>query len=189
VAVRSAATPASDPRRSRTEALRAAAGALAWALAAAACASVPEPGIRSAPAGTEAPPVEVARARETPRAGDVPPAGERPRAEPPSGRGRVKSVQLGKATYYAPRLAGHLTANGERYDPGKLTAAHPTLPFGTRVRVVRLDREGKEVVVRINDRCAGVKKIIDLSEVAARRLDMMRAGRVPVRLEILARGD
>ena len=100
-------------------------------------------------------------------------------------------VQLGKATYYDPRLEGHLTANGERYNPEVLTAAHPTLPFGTRVRVTRLDAPKElgqpSVVVRINDRCAGRKKIIDLSSAAARRLHMMRAGRVDIRLEVLGR--
>lgn len=92
------------------------------------------------------------------------------------------------ATYYAPRLAGHRTANGERYDPAALTAAHPVLPFGSRVRVTRLDGAAPGVVVRINDRCAGGKKIIDLSEAAARRLNMMRAGIVRVHLEIMSGG-
>ena len=91
------------------------------------------------------------------------------------------------ATYYAPRLAGHRTANGERYDPAALTAAHPALPFGARVRVTRLDDESSRAVVRINDRCAGGRKIIDLSEAAARRLHMMRAGIVRVRIEVLPR--
>jgi rare lipoprotein A len=92
----------------------------------------------------------------------------------------------GLATYISPRLAGHRTANGERYDPTKLTAAHPVIPFGAQVQVVRSDGVQRGVVVRINDRCAGRKKIIDLSEAAARQLDMLRAGRVPVRLEIVA---
>lgn len=90
------------------------------------------------------------------------------------------------ATYYAPRLAGRRTANGERYDPQAFTAAHPVLPFGTRVQVTRLGETPRSVVVRINDRCAGRRKIIDLSEAAARRLDMMRAGRVPVRLQVIS---
>jgi rare lipoprotein A len=90
------------------------------------------------------------------------------------------------ATYYAPRLAGHRTASGERYDPSALTAAHPVLPFGTRVRVVRMNDAGSAVVVRINDRCAGRKKIIDLSEAAARRLGMIKAGIVHVRIEVVS---
>lgn len=93
----------------------------------------------------------------------------------------------GKATYYAPRLAGHRTANGEVYDPRLLTAAHPVLPFGTKVAVERTDVDMPAVVVRINDRCAAGKKIIDLSEAAAHRLNMMKIGIVPVRLRVLAR--
>jgi len=102
-------------------------------------------------------------------------------------QGRPGAVEEGNATYYARRLTGHRTANGERYDPGLLTAAHPALPFGTRVQVTRLDAGLPPVVVRVNDRCAGGRKIIDLSEAAARRLDMMRAGIVPVRLDVLGR--
>lgn len=102
-------------------------------------------------------------------------------------QGQPGAVEEGKATYYARRLTGHRTANGERYDPALLTAAHPALPFGTRVQVTRLDAGVPPVVVRVNDRCAGGRKIIDLSEAAARRLDMMRAGIVPVRLDVLGR--
>ena len=90
------------------------------------------------------------------------------------------------ATYYAPRLAGHRTANGERYDPSVLTAAHPVLPFGSRVRVTRVEDDPRSVVVRINDRCASGKKVIDLSEAAARRLGMIRAGIVRVRLQVVS---
>lgn len=89
------------------------------------------------------------------------------------------------ASYYSSRLTGHRTANGERYDPGKLTAAHPVMPMGTRVRVTRTNGSRQSVVVRINDRCAGRRKIIDLSLAAARHLDMLRAGLVPVQLEIV----
>jgi rare lipoprotein A len=101
---------------------------------------------------------------------------------------RAGVFEDGMATYYAPRLVGHRTANGERYDPTALTAAHPLLPFGSRVRVTRRDGNYPPVLVRINDRCAGKKKIIDLSEAAARRLGMMRAGIVPVRLEVMPMG-
>jgi rare lipoprotein A len=100
--------------------------------------------------------------------------------------GKRGTAQEGSATYYSPRLVGHRTANGERYDPAQLTAAHPVLPFGTRVQVTRTDGSQRTVIVRINDRCAGNRKIIDLSEAAARRLGMMRAGIVRVRLEVVA---
>lgn len=90
------------------------------------------------------------------------------------------------ATYYAARLAGHRTANGERYDPAALTAAHSVLPFGTRVKVTRVEAQQRSVLVRINDRCASGKKIIDLSEAAARRLGMLKAGIVHVRLQVVS---
>ncbi len=99
--------------------------------------------------------------------------------------GRIGAEEEGMATYYSPRLAGHRTANGERYDPARMTAAHPALPFGAFVQVTRTDRYAPSVVVRINDRCAGKKKIIDVSEAAARQLDMIRAGLVPVRLRVV----
>lgn len=100
--------------------------------------------------------------------------------------GRRGAREDGMATYYSSRLAGHRTANGERYDPNKFTAAHPAIPFGTHVQVRRTDGSNRSVIVRINDRCAGGKKIIDLSAAAARQLDMMRAGIVPVELEVVA---
>jgi rare lipoprotein A len=102
------------------------------------------------------------------------------------GQGVVGWKEEGKATFYAPRLAGHRTANGEIYDPQKLTAAHPILPFGTRVAVERTDVHLPAVVVRINDRCAAGKKIIDLSEAAAHRLNMMKIGIVPVHLRVIS---
>jgi rare lipoprotein A len=91
--------------------------------------------------------------------------------------------QRGKATYYADSLAGRRTASGERYDPKAFTAAHRSLPFGTVVRVVRVD-DGREVTVRINDRgpFAGEERVIDLSRAAAERIGMLRAGVVPVRV-------
>jgi rare lipoprotein A len=100
--------------------------------------------------------------------------------------GKLGAEQEGRATYYSPRLAGHRTANGERYDPTQLTAAHPVLPFGTHVRVTRADGSQRAVVVRINDRCPANRKIIDLSEAAARRLGMIRAGIVRVHLQVVA---
>ncbi|HEY2902624.1 MAG TPA: septal ring lytic transglycosylase RlpA family protein [Polyangia bacterium] len=107
-----------------------------------------------------------------------------------TGRGDESSswshgVQTGKASYYAHALAGHRTASGERYDPSAFTAAHPRLPLGTWIRVTRPG--GPSVDVRINDRCGCAGHIVDLSEAAARRLEMLRAGSVPVRLEVLRR--
>ena len=99
---------------------------------------------------------------------------------------RPVQVLNGKATYYANSLAGRKTASGEPYLPTVFSAAHRTLPFGTVVRVVRTDTN-KYVYVRITDRgpFAGGGRIIDLSYVAAERLGMIRAGVVPVRVEVL----
>ncbi|MEM9074466.1 MAG: septal ring lytic transglycosylase RlpA family protein [Myxococcota bacterium] len=108
--------------------------------------------------------------------------------------GGALEVREGRASYYADSLAGRPTASGEPYDPTKLTAASRDLPFGTRVRVVRLDREGNDlasVEVRINDRGPhrDRRRILDLSRAAAEALDMIRAGVVPIRAEILSRPD
>nr|WP_240610033.1 septal ring lytic transglycosylase RlpA family protein [Halomonas endophytica] len=88
----------------------------------------------------------------------------------------------GQASFYADRYQGRRTASGERFDQQALTAAHRTLPFGTEVRVTRLDN-GREAVVRVNDRGPFVRgRIIDLSRRAAEELDMVRSGTAPVRL-------
>ena len=92
-------------------------------------------------------------------------------------------VQEGVAAYYATAFHGRRTASGSIYDERDLTAAHRTLPFGTRVRVTHLEN-GKEVVVTINDRGPFTKgRVIDLSREAARRLDLIRDGVARVRLE------
>lgn len=110
-----------------------------------------------------------------------------PAPSPGSEEPEVREVLEGEATYYSDKLAGRKTASGERYDPGALTAAHRTLPFGSVVRVVRQDTQ-RSVVVRITDRGPFGKpsRIIDLSKAAARELDMLRAGVVPVRVEVLS---
>ena len=89
----------------------------------------------------------------------------------------------GTASYYADKFEGRTTANGEIYDHGKMTAAHRSLPFGTKVRVTRIET-GASVVVRINDRGpfkAG--RIIDLSKSAARELGIVQVGLAEVKLE------
>ncbi len=95
------------------------------------------------------------------------------------------AVQLGRASWYGPRFHGRRTANGERFNKFHLTAAHRTLPFGTRVRVTNL-QNGRNVVVRINDRGPYIQgRIIDLSYAAARQLGMHRQGITQVKVEIL----
>lgn len=105
----------------------------------------------------------------------------------PTLRAERGSVQQGYASFYSDRLAGHTTANGEAYDPTQLTAAHRTLPFGTRVEVQRVDT-GARVEVRINDRgpYAGTQRVIDLSRSAAEALSMIRAGVVAVTVQVLS---
>lgn len=87
-----------------------------------------------------------------------------------------KEFQRGMASWYGPGFHGRRTASGESYDMHALTAAHPSLPFGTRVRVRSL-KNGKEVDVRITDRGPfGKGRIIDLSRAAADALGMLGVG-------------
>lgn len=91
----------------------------------------------------------------------------------------------GKASYYANKFNGRKTANGEIFSNKKFTAAHRSLPFGTRVLVTNL-KNGKSVIVRINDRGPFVKgRIIDLSRAAAKQLDMIHAGVAEVEVKVL----
>lgn len=96
-----------------------------------------------------------------------------------------EAVGSGEASFYGAELAGNRTANGERFDPGALTAAHRTLPMGSKLRVTNLGN-GKSVIVRINDRGPFVKKrLIDVSRAAAEKISMVRAGKAMVKLELL----
>jgi rare lipoprotein A len=97
----------------------------------------------------------------------------------------VISTQRGLATFYGDEQGGQ-TASGERFNKHQLTAAHRSLPFGTRVRVTN-QHNGRSVIVRINDRgpFGNKGRIIDVSEAAARELGMIDAGVVPVVLEVL----
>lgn len=92
-------------------------------------------------------------------------------------------VADGKASYYADRFHGQRTSSGERYDKTQLTAAHVSLPFNTYVKVTN-SKNGKSVIVKINDRMARKRTaIIDLSKAAAKEVDMIRDGVVPVTIE------
>ncbi|MCU4174456.1 septal ring lytic transglycosylase RlpA family protein [Carboxylicivirga sp. N1Y90] len=93
-------------------------------------------------------------------------------------------VLEGKASYYAAKFEGRLTANGEVFSNDSLTAAHKTLPFGTKVKVINLDNK-KSITVRINDRGPFIKgRIIDLSQAAANELNFIQQGIANVRIEI-----
>lgn len=101
-----------------------------------------------------------------------------------SNRGRTYQ---GIASFYGRAFAGRPTATGERFNPEAMTAAHRTLPFGTRVRVTNT-RNGRSVVVRINDRGPFVRgRIIDVSRGAARNLGMINSGLAPVTVEVIGR--
>ena len=109
--------------------------------------------------------------------------------EPPAET--VVQVLTGKAIWYGEGWEGKRTASGELFDRHLWTAAHRSLPLGTRVRVVNLDN-ARQVVVRFNDRGPygrDRRRIIDLSEAAARQLDFAGQGEIPVRLEVLAAAD
>jgi len=93
--------------------------------------------------------------------------------------------EAGIASYYADKYQGRLTANGERFDMYRISAAHKTLPFNTKVKVVNVNN-GRSVVVRINDRGPFIEgRIIDLSYAAFGRIADHRDGLADVVLEIL----
>src|SRR5205814_5187831 len=97
----------------------------------------------------------------------------------------TNGVQVGVASWYGPGFHGNRTANGEIYDQYELTAAHPSLPLGTRVMVTNLEN-GRAVQVRVNDRGPFVDgRAIDLSYAAARTIGMVGPGTVRVRIEVL----
>jgi rare lipoprotein A len=94
-------------------------------------------------------------------------------------------VQEGVVSWYGERFHNRPTASGELFDIAALTMAHPTLPFGTKVRVTNL-RNGRSVVVRVNDRGPFVgARIADLSQAAADMLGFLRRGVVHARIEVL----
>lgn len=98
-------------------------------------------------------------------------------------------VQTGKASFYADKFEGTPTASGEKYRHNKLTAAHKTLPFGTRVRVTNLGNNASVEVV-INDRGPYVEnRIVDLSKAAAEKLGFVNQGLADIRLEVIDAGD
>jgi len=113
-------------------------------------------------------------ATRMPSAPDPGPAPDAPFGEEPGGR--EGEIARGLASWYGEPFHGRRTASGEIFDMNELTAAHKTLPFGTRVRV-RHAGTGKEVTVRINDRGPHVPgRIIDLSRSAASALGIVQSG-------------
>ncbi|MCC3160732.1 septal ring lytic transglycosylase RlpA family protein [Hymenobacter sp. 15J16-1T3B] len=98
-------------------------------------------------------------------------------------------TETGKASYYADKFNGRKTASGVPYRPGKRTAAHNTLPFGTVVRVTN-PQNGRSVKVTVNDRGPHVKgRIIDLSRKAAHKIGVDKAGVAPVKIKVVRQGS
>ncbi len=98
------------------------------------------------------------------------------------------TVEIGKASYYADKFHGRKTTSGEPYDKTKYTAAHKTLPFNTIVKITS-KKDSKSVIVRINDRGPHVKKrIIDLSRIAAEKINLIKIGETQVTLQVIGKG-
>lgn len=109
-------------------------------------------------------------------------------ARPPAAFGRPPSVrtQSGVASWYGERFQGSTTASGELFDMNRLTAAHPTLPLGSKIILTNL-KNHRSVVVRVNDRGPLVAgRLVDVSKAAARRLGFLTAGIAKVRLRTLS---
>jgi rare lipoprotein A (peptidoglycan hydrolase) len=112
----------------------------------------------------------------------VEPDSRKKSAKPPV----AKHALNGTASWYGPRFHGKKTASGEIYDQSKFTAAHKTLPLGTKARVTNLDN-GSAVEVEINDRGPFVEgRIIDLSRAAAGALGFVESGTAPVQVKLIA---
>ena len=124
--------------------------------------------------------------RDTTLSPSSPPAAAHPKhAKTPQAPAPVGYTEEGNASWYGNPFHGRRASNGEVYDMYKLTAAHRTLPFETMVRVTNL-KNGKNTTVRITDRGPFVdNRIIDLSQAAAREIESIGHGIVPVRIEVL----
>ncbi len=106
----------------------------------------------------------------------------------PTSVDRIESLQArlaSTASWYGPGFHGRRTANGEIFNQYAMTAAHKSLPFGTKVKVTNLNN-GRSVVIRVNDDGPHIPgRIIDLSQGAAAKIGMLSSGTAPVRLQIL----
>lgn len=106
-------------------------------------------------------------------------------AAAPAAAAPAASASEGKIAYYGRKFAGRKTASGERFNPGALTMAHKTLPFGTRVKVTNVANQ-RSVVVRVNDRGPSTAdRVGDVSLAAARQLRMLKAGVVNARFDVV----
>ncbi len=108
-----------------------------------------------------------------------------PQTPPNNHDSTAEKVLRGKASWYGPQFDGKKTANGEVFDQDKFTAAHKTLPLGSKAIVTNLNN-GNSVEVEINDRGPYVReRVIDVSYAAAKKLGLVEAGTAPVRIELL----
>jgi rare lipoprotein A len=143
-------------------------GSVGWVVAAVAGADSPSPRPHAASSAAHRLPLPAAHARAG--AADLP---------------HRRAIQRGKLSWYGPGLAGQPTASGERFDPGALTMAHPTLPLGTTARVTN-EVNRRSVIVRVNDRGPShPERVADVSRAAAAELGMVRRGIVRAAIEVL----
>jgi len=104
----------------------------------------------------------------------------------PTPRSAPQVTTTGRASWYGEPHHGRLTASGEAFDMNALTAAHRSLPFGTRLRVVNLEND-REVEVRVNDRGPSIPgRVLDLSYAAARALGAVGSGVIPIRMTVVS---
>ena len=136
---------------------------------------------------TAAPPIAAAVAPAPVTAEPAQPRFEPTAEEAPANAAEILSeIGGGLASWYGSELAGRRTASGERFDPAEYTAAHRSLPFGSKVRVTAVGT-GRSVVVRINDRGPFSRaRVIDVSQAAARDLGLVATGSGQVQLQLVA---
>ncbi len=109
--------------------------------------------------------------------------------QPPKLRKAHRASQIGEASWYGPKFRGKLTSSGEVFDQHKLTAAHPTLPEGSTIKVTNLDN-GRSVNLRVNNRGPFLRgRILDVSKRAAQVLGMLKDGTAMVQVKVLSRPD
>jgi len=110
----------------------------------------------------------------------------RPYGPPPSCVIPGGEPEIGVASWYGQGFQGNTTASGEVYNSHGFTAAHPTLPFGTTIRVTNLENR-KDVLLRVNDRGPHIgRRLLDVSWAAAKRLGFVQAGTTRVRVEVVS---
>ena len=113
------------------------------------------------------------------------PAAAAPAKAAPMAAAAAGDVSEGKLAYYGKKFAGRKTASGERFNPGAMTMAHNSLPFGTKVKVTNLANK-RSVVVRVNDRGPSTPdRVGDLSQAAARKVGATKSGVINAKLEVV----